>query len=60
MSIGDVILASIGDFVALIVNFVVRLFGLPEIQAQKIVFFVEYLFGLVLVAGLVYITFKFS
>lgn len=60
MSIGDVVLASVGDYAALIVNFVVRLFDLPEIHAKKVVFFVEYLFVLMLVSGLVYITFKYS
>lgn len=60
MAIGDVIITSLGDIVALVVNFVVRLFGLPEIQSQKIVFFVQYLLGILLATALIYITFKYS
>ena len=48
------------EAIGLIINVVLRAFGLSEIKAEKSVNIIAYSFLAIVVLGLLYITFKYS
>ena len=59
MAIEDLIV-PIGEAIGMLVNAVLRGFGIAEIKADKIVNFIAYSFLALLILGLLYVTFKYS
>lgn len=60
MAIENILVTFIGDFIALVVNVFLRLFGVPEIKAQKITENLVLIMFAILIFSLIYITFKYS
>ena len=60
MAIENLLVTFIGDFIALVVNVFLRLFGMSEIKAQKITENLAIIVIGILIFCLIYVTFKYS
>jgi hypothetical protein len=60
MAIENLLVTFIGDFIALVVNVFLRLFGVSEIKAQKITENLAFIVVGILIFCLIYVTFKYS
>ena len=60
MAIENLLVTFIGDFIALVVNIFLRLFGVSEIKAQKITENLAFIVVGILIFCLIYVTFKYS
>jgi hypothetical protein len=60
MSIGETVVQTIANLIELAVHVVVRSFGLSEEKVEKLEFIVGWSLAFIFVAGLFYLTIKYS